>query len=128
MNCWQLIMPATSSARVIPQAGKTLLQDLVALRPDSATLLRILSGYAIGSGELVEGWRYASRSYALEPESPVVIENLAGAWERMGAYEEAERLLLEGLEIAGDNYGLQNNYFFLLLKRGRLENAEQSDA
>ncbi len=105
-------------------AGKELLQDLVQLRPDSVTLLRLLAGYAVGAGELVEGWRYANRSYALEPDSPAVIEVLAGAWMSVGADDKAERLLLDGLEIAADNYGLQNSYFFLLLKQRRLEKAE----
>jgi len=107
------------------QAGKELLQELVSLRPDSVTLLRTMSGHAIRNGELVEGWRYADRSYALEPDSPVVIETLAGAWESLGATDKAEKLLLAGMEIAGDNFGLRTNYFFLLLQQGRLEQAER---
>jgi TolB-like protein/Flp pilus assembly protein TadD len=107
------------------EAGKELLQNLVSLRPDSASLLRTMSGHAIKSGELVEGWQYANRSYDLEPESPVVIETLAWAWLSVGAYDKAERLLLDGLEIAGDNSGLQSSYFFLLIKQGRLEKAER---
>jgi len=106
------------------EAGKDLLQSLVALRPDSATLLRIMSGHAIKSGGLVEGWQYANRSYDLEPDSPVVIETLAGAWASIGVTDKAERLLLEGLRIAGDNFGLQTSYFFVLIKQGRLEKAE----
>lgn len=106
------------------QAGKELLQDLVALRPDSATLLRIMSGHAIKSGNLVEGWQYASRSYDLEPDSPVVIQTLAGAWASVGVTDKAEDLLLDGLEIAGNNFSLQSDYFFLLLKQGRIEKAE----
>jgi TolB-like protein/Flp pilus assembly protein TadD len=106
------------------EGGKELLQNLVALRPDSATLLRTMAGYAMKSGDLVEGWQYANRSYDLEPESPVVIETLAGAWLSVGVTDKAERLLLEGLEIAGDNFSLQSSYFFLLIKQGRLEKAE----
>ena len=106
------------------QGGKELLQSLVSLRPDSATLLRIMSGHAIMSGDLVGGWQYANRSYDLEPDSPVVIETLAKAWASVGVTDKAERLLLEGLEIAGDNFGLQSDYFFLMLKQGRLEKAE----
>ena len=105
-------------------AGKQLLTDLVELRPDSVTLLRLLSGNAINAGELVEGWRYANQSYVLEPDSPAVIEVMAAAWMSVGADAEAERLLLEGLQIAGDNFGLQNSYFFLLVRQGRLEKAE----
>ena len=107
------------------EAGKELLQDLISLRPDSATLLKFMSGHAINSGALVEGWRYASRSYDLEPESPVVIGTLARAWESVGANDKAERLLLDGLEIAGDNFALQTTYFFLLIKQRRLEKAER---
>ena len=106
-------------------AGKDLLQDLISLRPDSATLLRIISGHAMQNGDLVDAWRYARRSYDLEPESPVVIETLANAWESVGVIDEAERLLLKGLEIAGDNFSLRAHYFFLLLKQGRLEKAER---
>ena len=54
----------------------------------------------------------------------MVIETLAGAWESVGVTDKAERLLLDGLEIAGDNFGLQSSYFFLLIKQGRLEKAE----
>jgi len=106
------------------KAAKELLEGLVSLRPDSATLLRTMSGYAIRSGDLVEGLQYAHRSYELEPNSPVVIETLAGAWASVGVTDKAEDLLLTGLEIAGDNFGLQSNYFFLLLEQGRLEKAE----
>ena len=111
------------SSRGDYQAGKDLLQGLVSLKPDSATLLRIISGHAMKSGDLVAAWRYASQSYDLEPESPVVIETLASAWESVGVMDKAERLLLDGLEIAGDNSGLRNYYFFLLLRQGRLEKA-----
>ena len=113
------------SSRGDYEAAKDLLQGLVSLRPDSATLLRIMSGHAIRSGDLIGGWRYASRSYDLEPDSPVVIETLAGAWTSVGVEDKAENLLLSGLEIAEDNFGLRQNYFFLLLKQGRLEEAGQ---
>jgi TolB-like protein/Flp pilus assembly protein TadD len=113
------------SSRGDNQAGKDLLQDLIALRPDSATLLRIISNHAMRSGDLVDAWRYASQSYYLEPDSPVVIETLAVAWESVGVIDKAERLLLDGLEIASDNFGLRSNYFFLLLKQNRLEKAER---
>jgi len=107
------------------KAGIDLLQSLIALKPDSPSLLRIMSGHAYGSGDLVGAWRYANQSYGLEPKSPVVIETLASAWENVGASDQAERLLLEGLEIAGDNFSLRANYFGLLLKQGRLEKADR---
>lgn len=106
-------------------AGKELLQDLVSIKPDSATLLRVISGHAMKSGDLVAAWRFAKRAYDLEPDSPVVIETLANAWEKIGVVARAEALLQDGLEIAGDNFSLRTDYFFLLLKQGRIEKAER---
>lgn len=113
------------SRRGDDEAGKELLKDLIALRPDSATLLRIISGHVMRSGDLVAAWRYANQSYELEPESPVIIETLANAWESIGVIDKAESLLLEGLKIASENSSLRMTYFFLLLKQGRLEKAER---
>jgi tetratricopeptide (TPR) repeat protein len=107
------------------QGAKDMLQNLVSLRPDSATLLRIMSGYALKSGELVEGLRYANQSYDLEPDSPAVIQTLADAWASVGVNDKAETLLLDGLEKARDNLSLQTSYFFLLLREGRFEKAER---
>ncbi len=106
-------------------AGIDLLKGLVALRPDSATLLRIMSSYAMKSGDLVDAWKYANQSYDLEPKSPAVIETLASAWESVGENEKAEKLLLDGLGIAADNAILQTNYFFIQLRQGRLEKADR---
>jgi len=111
------------SSRGDYQEGLDLLRGLVELKPDSSTLLRIMSGHAMKCGDLVDGWRYASRSYGLEPNSPVVIQTLASAWESIGEDDRAEALLLDGLELAGENKSLRSSYFFLLLKQGRLEKA-----
>jgi TolB-like protein/Flp pilus assembly protein TadD len=113
------------SSRGDYEAGKELLQGLIALRPDSATLLRIISGHAMKNGDLVGAWQYARQAYDLEPDSPVVIEILASAWDNLGAMDKAEELLLQGLEIANDNSSMRKNYFFLLLRQGRLEKAER---
>ena len=115
----------SESNRCSSVAAIDLLKGLISLRPDSATLLRIISGHAMQFGDLVAAWRYASQSYELEPESPVVIQTLANAWETIGEIDKAEGLLLDGLEIASDNFGLRNGYFFLLLRQGRLEKAER---
>jgi TolB-like protein/Tfp pilus assembly protein PilF len=106
-------------------AAIDLLKGLIALRPDSVTLLRTISGHAMENGDLVGAWRYASQSYELEPDSPVVINILASAWGNLGAVDKAEQLLLDGLQVANENFGLRKNYFFLLLEQGRLENAER---
>lgn len=106
-------------------AGEAMLESLVVLKPDSTTLLRIMSVHAMKSGELVDGWRYADRSYSLEPDSPVIIGTLASAWESIGMLDKAEELLVSGLEIAGENHKLRMIYFWLLLRQNRLETAER---
>lgn len=106
-------------------AGKALLQDLLALKPDSATLLRFISGIASQSGDLVDSWKYARKSFELEPESPTVIQTMAAAWDNVGATDRAEQLLLDGLELASDNSAIRGNYFFILLKQGRFEEADR---
>jgi len=113
------------SKRGNDEEGIELLRNLIALKPDSATLLRFISGHVMNSGDLVAAWQYANRSYELEPESPVIIETLANAWESMGVIDKAERLLLDGLEIANENASLRMSYFFLLIRQGRLEKAER---
>jgi TolB-like protein/Tfp pilus assembly protein PilF len=105
--------------------AQALLVDLVQLRPDSPTLLRTLAGYALAHGDLVEGWRYARRSYLLAPESPVVVTTMAKAWMALGEYEESERMLREAMDTWSDNAELKSQYFFLQLVAGRLEEAEQ---
>ncbi|MDX1461069.1 MAG: tetratricopeptide repeat protein [Xanthomonadales bacterium] len=107
------------------EAARDLLNGLIQLRPDSPTLLRTMAGYASGHGDLVEAWEYARRSYELEPESPVVIGTLAQVWMDLGEFDRSEELLLEGLELASDNADLKNQYYFLMLVSGRLEEAER---
>lgn len=106
-------------------AARELLTGLVRIRPDSPTLLRTLSGYAAGHGDLVEAWEYAHRSYSLEPESPAVITTMARAWMELDELERAEAVLREGMELAADNADLKTQYFQLMLIAGRFEEAER---
>lgn len=112
-------------ARGDDQGARELLSSQIALRPDSATLLRTISDFSIGSGDLVGAWDYAHRAYQLEPDSPLVIQTLARAWMELGEFGESEKLLQEALDLAADNADLQSTYFLLLLADGRLEEAEQ---
>jgi TolB-like protein/Flp pilus assembly protein TadD len=104
--------------------AREMMHDLIDLRPDSTMLLRSMSSYALGHGDLVEGWRLANRSYELEPQSPAVIEALAKTWLLLGDTEEAERLLEEGLSLAEQNLNLQGTYFMMLVVEGRFEEAD----
>ncbi|MEJ2383982.1 MAG: hypothetical protein P8Y54_06240 [Xanthomonadales bacterium] len=107
------------------ERGKNLLDELLALRPDSTILLRFMSSMELYNGNLVEGWKLANRAYQLQPENPEDIAVLARTWLLLGDADEAERLLLEGLSIAGANPKLRDAYWTVLMIEGRYEEADR---
>jgi TolB-like protein/Flp pilus assembly protein TadD len=106
------------------KGGRDMMAELLALRPDSTILLRFMSKMEIYNGNLVEGWRLANRAYQLQPENPEDIATLSRTWVLLGDPEEAQRLLLEGLEASGDNANLQGAYWLTLMVQKRFEEAE----
>jgi Flp pilus assembly protein TadD len=72
----------------------------------------------------VEGWKLANRAYRLQPENPEDIAALARTWVLLGEVDEAERLILEGLDLAGENANLLGTYWMILLVNRRFEEAE----
>jgi TolB-like protein/tetratricopeptide (TPR) repeat protein len=104
--------------------GKDMLQGLLALRPDSTILLRFMSKMEIYNGNLVEGWKLANRAYQLQPDNPEDIATLARTWVLLGDLEEAERLVLLGLEEAEQNANLLGTYWMTLMVSRRFEEAE----
>jgi tetratricopeptide (TPR) repeat protein len=104
--------------------GKELMQGLIDLRPDSTILLRAMSGYELRHGNLVEGWNLANRAWQLQPDDPEDISVLAQTWVLLGDVEEAERIILQGLEISGQNGNLLRTYWMTLMAMHRLEEAE----
>jgi len=106
------------------EAGKNMLGELLALRPDSTILLRFMAKMEIYNGNLVEGWKLANRAYQLQPDNPEDIASLARTWVLLGDVEEAERLVLLGLENAGQNANLLGTYWFTLMVSHRFEEAE----
>ena len=104
--------------------GRSMLGDLLALRPDSTILLRFMSKMEIYNGNLVEGWNLANRAYQLEPDNPEDIANLARTWVLLGDVEEAERLVLAGLETSGQNANLLSTHWMTLMVSQRYEEAE----
>jgi TolB-like protein/Flp pilus assembly protein TadD len=105
-------------------AGKEMMQGLLDLRPDSTILLRFMSKMEIYNGNLVEGWKLANRAYQLQPGNPEDIATLARTWVLLGDVEEAERLVLLGLEEAGENSNLLGTYWLTLMVEKRFEEAE----
>jgi TolB-like protein/Flp pilus assembly protein TadD len=107
------------------QKGKELMQDLLALRPDSTILLRFMAKQELYNGNLVEGWKLANRAYQLQPDNPEDIASLARTWILLGDTEEAERLLLEGLEHSAQNASLQEALWMVLIVSRRFEEADR---
>jgi len=106
------------------ERAREMLNELIAFRPDSTTMLRSLASHELLHGNLVEGFRLAYRSHSLQPEDPSDMATLAEAWLSLGAYEEAEKLLAEGMETHPNNGHLQNLYWQVLLASGRHEEAK----
>jgi TolB-like protein/Flp pilus assembly protein TadD len=106
------------------ETGRALLQDLLELRPDSTMLLRSLAKMELNNGNLVEGWKLAHRAYQLEPENPEEIATLASTWVLLGDAEEAEHLLLDGLQRSPQNANLLASRWLTLMVSHRYEEAE----
>jgi Flp pilus assembly protein TadD len=66
----------------------------------------------------------ANRAYQLEPDNPEDIAALAGTWVLLGDTEEAERLLLHGLETSDQNTSLLGTRWMALVVSRRYEEAE----
>jgi len=106
------------------QTGRDMLADLLTLRPDSTLLLRFMAKMELNNGNLVQGWKLANRAYLLQPDNPEDIAALAATWVLLGDTEEAERLVLKGLENSDQNPSLLNTHWMTLLVDRRYEEAE----
>jgi TolB-like protein/Flp pilus assembly protein TadD len=106
------------------EAGRDMLGGLLELRPDSTILLRFMSKMEIYNGNLVNGWKLANRAYQLQPDNPEDIATLARTWVLLGDPEEAERLVLLGLESSEQNANLLGTYWMTLVVSRRYEEAE----
>ena len=106
------------------EGGKELMQSLVELHPDSTMLLRFMAMSEIQHGNLVQGWVLANRAWQLEPDNPEDISALAKTWIMLGELEEAEKLILQGLEQSGKNAKLLNTHWQMLMAARRFEEAQ----
>jgi len=105
-------------------AGREMLGGLLELRPDSTILLRFMSKMELLNGNLVAGWKLANRAYQLQPDNPEDIAALASTWVLLGDPEEAERLVLHGLETSDQNSTLLGTYWMTLVVSHRYEEAD----
>jgi TolB-like protein/Flp pilus assembly protein TadD len=106
------------------EGGKELMQSLVELHPASTMLLRFIAMNEIGHGNLVDGWVLANRAWQLEPDNPEDISALASTWIMLGELEEAENLILRGLEQSDQNAKLKNTHWKILMAASRFEEAQ----
>lgn len=106
------------------QMGRDMLGDLLGLRPDSTVLLRFMAKMELYNGNLVQGWQLANRAYQLGPDNPEDISTLARTWVLLGDTQEAERILLKGLETSDQNTSLLMTHWMTLMVERRYEEAE----
>ena len=90
----------------------------------AGALLRFMSKMELYNGNLIEAWRLADRAYQLQPSNPEDIANLAQTWVMLGEPDEAEKLVLEGLEASEQNMALLGTHMQTLLVQRRYEEAE----
>ena len=107
------------------EAGRSMLSGLLDLRPDSTILLRFMSKMETHNGNLAEGWELANRAYQLAPDNPEDIANLARTWVLLGDTDEAERLVLEGLQNSEKNSNLIGTHWMTLVVARRFEEADR---
>jgi len=122
-----LVINYAENLRVRGEADKALelLTEQAKLRPDSTVLLRSLAQQQFFGGNLVEAWRLSRRAQILEPANPADLAAFAKTWMALGEYEEAEKLLEQGMAEAGNNQKLLSTYWLNLLVSGRLEEADR---
>jgi TolB-like protein/DNA-binding winged helix-turn-helix (wHTH) protein/Flp pilus assembly protein TadD len=110
-------------ARGDSEGGKELLRALLRMQPEFPTLLVDLSGLELSSGALVEAWDTARRAYAQAPEDTMVILAMAKVWMELGAFREAEEVLLAGRAVAPRNVNIKLEHLKLLMLEGRVAEA-----
>lgn len=102
------------------------IEGLLRLQPDSTSLLFMLSGIDLNSGDLVEAWKLAQRAHDLEPGNAPVIIALASAWMDLGDFDQADTVMYQGLAHVRRNVDFRVHYLFQLIVQKRVELAEQS--
>ena len=106
------------------EGASDVLASQLLFKPNATTLLRSDGQIALSHGELVKGYQQAKRAFDLEPLTPTAFQSLAQAWFTLGDMGQAEELILQGMEVAGGNMDLKQQYFHVLLVQGRLEEAQ----
>ena len=96
----------------------------VARRPDSLLLLRRASLILMEEGEAAEveeGVRLTERTLEIEPANPFAWQALALGFEKLGRFDDAERALRRGLEIAPDQWRIRQTLGQFLMAHDRAE-------
>jgi polyferredoxin/Flp pilus assembly protein TadD len=96
----------------------------VVRRPDSLLLLRRASLILMeegGPAEIEEGIRLTERTLEIEPANPFAWQALALGLEKLGRFDEAERALRRGLELAPDEWRIRQTLGQFLMAHDRAE-------
>lgn len=108
-----------------PEQTEADLRDLLAREPNNPMLLNAL-GYTLvdQTTRITEGFLYIQRAYALDSESPEILDSMGWALYRLGRYTEALEYLEEAFARLADEEIL--SHLAQTLKRlDRLEEAHQ---
>ena len=107
-----------------PDEAMTEARAAVARRPDSLLLLRRASLVLMeegGPAEVEEGVRLTERTLELDPANPFAWQALALGYEKLGRFDDAERSLRRGLEIAPGEWRIRQALGQFLMAHDRAE-------
>jgi TolB-like protein/DNA-binding winged helix-turn-helix (wHTH) protein/tetratricopeptide (TPR) repeat protein len=105
--------------------AKQLVEGLLRMQPDHPMLLLSLAELESNSGNLVEAWTAAKSAYDLAPDNTLIIIAMAELWMDLGAMAEAEEVFQAGLVTSPRNVDIKRQYLQLLMKEGRVEDAQR---
>ncbi len=101
--------------------GMERLQEIHAIKPNSAMILRNMANWASNYGRMADAWTWSQQSVELSPNDPLALTAAAQAWMDLGDFGQAQKVLDQALEVAAENLGVEQTYYFFLMAQGRVD-------
>ena len=93
---------------------ETLFRYTLKSSPDNAQALYGLGSYLVDHGQTQEGKQLLEQTIHLQPTFVEAIGTLAGTFDSEGRYAQAVQLYQDALRVQPDDWGVLNNYAWLL--------------
>ena len=106
------------------RSAATVVQQVLAQRPDHPRALQLAGGLALQGGNTGTAIQLLSRAATLDPNNPHTLSNLGLALTRVGQRDEAVRHLRQALTLQPNLAAAQINLAVALTELGRVAEAE----